>query len=247
MYSTNRLALTLATLITPALLAAGCSSHQSKPDYSATTTENVSDQPQITQNLASLPADSDTAIKTTADTAVSDVTLTEPEPTTAPTIESADNTGDPMLEEIMATTDAMPGPDSEDADTTERPALTLFRFGFDKNELGEQDRAIVIQHGQFLAQHPDKKIQLHGHADAQGDSAYNRYLATLRARHVAELLQAQGVSKDQIEIFSWGSEKPRNAVNQWKDNRRVELMYEESFMVQAEEETPEKGNPKTAL
>lgn len=241
----SRLALCVAAIVTPALFAAGCSSSHSKPNEyrhaaviqeqtqpaKPTATASVSQPDQESDLIASL-----TVTDTSPETPMQPAAITPPD-ASAPANEP-DNS-DTLDEALVAALDDINTiHDIANDSTAERPALTLFRFGFDTVELSTKDREIIRQHAQFLAQHADKKIQLHGHADAQGDPAYNRHLATLRARHVAELLKQEGVSEAQIEIFSWGSDKPLASTNQWRDNRRVELFYEESLMVNATSEQP---------
>lgn len=149
----------------------------------------------------------------------------------------------PVMVEIQQAIAAIPSandealneylPDADHSELNDRPARITFKFGFDKSELPAVDKDIIIQHGRFLSQHPEKRIQIHGHADAQGEPAYNQYLATKRANHVAELLKAEGVKPEQIEIISWGSDKPLQNATAWRDHRRVEILYDESYMVQA--------------
>lgn len=240
MNTKTRLAISLAAIITPAFFAAGCSSTPTQSDES--DRYQVSQSAPAAENTA--VTDDDLLADTTANDTIRDenamidalISNSDPLGTHEPEDELQAESETSVMDEIAATLEEIPGPD---ADMDDRPALTLFRFGFDKRELSEQDKDIVIQHGEFLAQHPDKKIQLHGHADAQGDPAYNQHLATQRANYVAGLLKAQGVSKEQIEIYSWGSDKPQANASGWKDNRRVELFYEESLMVNAQEEDQE--------
>lgn len=111
-----------------------------------------------------------------------------------------------------------------------RPAKTVFRHNFDAYQLSADDMDIIKQHGRFLAEHPELKIKVHGHADAQGFDGYNRTLAAKRAYTVVELLKQEGVQPDQIEYFGWGSDIPASAVTDWKDNRRTEILYEEEYV-----------------
>lgn len=111
-----------------------------------------------------------------------------------------------------------------------RPAKTVFRHNFDSYQLSADDMDIIKQHGRFLTEHPELKIKVHGHADAQGFDGYNRTLAAKRAYKVVELLKQEGVLPDQIEYFGWGSDIPASAVTDWKDNRRTEILYEEEYV-----------------
>ena len=238
MYRKTTLAIAMTTILTPALLA-GCSSKPGQTqDYAVSRLEA---EPAASTTSAFTEIPSPDVITDKPEPAVD--TVAEAQPATASTNTMSADEEATVIDDIAATLADYPEPASSTPPEQERPALTLFRFDFDKKELSEQDQDIIRQHGEFLAQHPDKKIQLHGHADAQGDPAYNQYLATQRANHVASLLMEQGVRETQIEIFSWGSDKPLAEAQQWQDNRRVELFYDESLMVQAEGEPA----PDTAL
>ncbi len=126
-----------------------------------------------------------------------------------------------------------------------RPAKTEFQFGFNKNQLDDEHKKIIEQHGVFLAQHPSVKITINGHSDSQGDPTYNEHLSLLRAKHVAEIMQQQGANTDQIEIFSWGSNQPVPDANHHRDNRRVEIIYADEYYVDGQDVISE--NPTTAL
>lgn len=242
MYRKKRLALCVAVIVTPALFAAGCSSSPSKHDEYRIAPVNQEQAPQPIDMQTSTPTPAEQGDEVVAQLPLFDIPPYSADET-ANSIElsleeapSETDPGNPQLDLALADEGEL---DADREESLARPGLTLFRFGFDQTELSEQDREIIVQHGQFLANHPEKKIQLHGHADAQGDPVYNRHLATLRANHVAKLLKEQGVGDAQIEIFSWGSDKPLAVTSQWRDNRRVELFYEESLMVEATSEPAE--------
>lgn len=113
---------------------------------------------------------------------------------------------------------------------SERPDTTLFKFGFDKKELDQDSIAKLKQHGAYLAQHPELRITINGHADNQGDATYNEHLSLQRAQYVASILEQNGVQAEQIEIFSWGATDPQADAKHPRDNRRVELIYGDEFL-----------------
>ena|SRR3990167_236315 len=115
------------------------------------------------------------------------------------------------------------------ADTT-RPAKNEFRFGLNQAKPDATDRAVLEQHGQFIAEHPEVRVTLHGHSDAQGNSLHNATLALKRAQAVAQILREQGVALEQIEIVSWGAVVPAPHGQDDADNRRVELDYNDEFL-----------------
>lgn len=124
---------------------------------------------------------------------------------------------------------------AEDLYTT-RPARLTFNFAFDQSQLDDENRQIVEQHGRFLAEHPEIRLVINGHTDTQGNSHYNDVLAQKRAEHVAELLQQQGVMKEQIEILGWGSSAPLADAQHHREQRRVELKYVDEYWVQTSHE-----------
>ena len=71
-------------------------------------------------------------------------------------------------------------------------------------------------------------IRLEGHADERGTREYNLALGERRAKAVANYLAIQGVPHSQIEVISYGEEKPAmfgQGETAWAKNRRVELIY----------------------
>lgn len=112
-----------------------------------------------------------------------------------------------------------------------RPERLTFHFGFDQAQLDEEHRQVVEQHGRFLAEHPEIRVIINGHADGQGNGHYNDLLSRKRAEHVAELLLAQGVSKEQIDVPGWGSSAPLTGAQHPRELRRVELKYLDEYWV----------------
>lgn len=70
-------------------------------------------------------------------------------------------------------------------------------------------------------------VRLEGNTDERGSREYNVALGWKRAKAVEHFLLSQGVSKDQIEVISYGKEKPADHghnPNAWAKNRRVEIV-----------------------
>ncbi|MEN8670634.1 MAG: OmpA family protein [Ketobacter sp.] len=197
----------LALVVSSSLLATACTSQQTKPD----TAYTPSQEPEPTSISTS-----SISLQALPDTLATDPQL---EPEQAPGMAAVDG------DHAMAA-----------ADTDSRPAKTLFLFGFDQKDLDTDAESLLRQHGQFLAAHPEMKISINGHADPQGDAEYNRYLAQQRADYVARLLTDEGVGKEQILVRSWGAEAPAPAATHHRDNRRVELIYEDEYLVNYQSE-----------
>ena len=73
------------------------------------------------------------------------------------------------------------------------------------------------------------KVRLEGNTDERGTREYNLALGERRANAVKAYLVAQGVSPSQIEVVSYGEEKPVDPGHNeaaWAKNRRVQIVYE---------------------
>jgi len=101
-------------------------------------------------------------------------------------------------------------------------------FEFDKSRVQREYMPIIKRHAAYLTQYSDVQLRLEGHTDERGSREYNVGLGARRAESVAQLLQAYGVSKTQIETVSYGEEVPAvegHNEQAWAKNRRVELVY----------------------
>jgi peptidoglycan-associated lipoprotein len=101
-------------------------------------------------------------------------------------------------------------------------------FGYDSSDVAEQDRPLVEAHAAVLAANPTLKVTLEGHTDERGSREYNIGLGDRRAQAVRRMLEFQGVSPNQINVVSYGEEKPAvegHDESAWSMNRRVELVY----------------------
>jgi peptidoglycan-associated lipoprotein len=102
---------------------------------------------------------------------------------------------------------------------------TVFYFDFDKATLKPESIAALRIHAQRLVANP-VNVRLDGHADERGTREYNIALGERRAYAAKEFLVLQGVNGEQIEVISYGEERPADAGNNeaaWALNRRVEI------------------------
>jgi len=107
-------------------------------------------------------------------------------------------------------------------------STTTIYFDFDRSEVKAADREVVMAHARYLADNADVKIVLEGHADERGTREYNIALGERRAKAVSQLMLLQGVSQSQIDIISFGEERPvalGHDESAWSVNRRVEILY----------------------
>ena len=69
---------------------------------------------------------------------------------------------------------------------------------------------------------------LEGHADERGTREYNIALGERRAKAVQKYMLLQGASQSQIDVISFGEERPvalGHDESAWSLNRRVEILY----------------------
>lgn len=101
-------------------------------------------------------------------------------------------------------------------------------FDLDSSQIKDEDREIITVHAEFLAAHPEITVVLEGHADERGSREYNVALGEKRAKAVKQLMTLQGVTENQIQVISFGEERPvalGHEEDAWRLNRRVEILY----------------------
>ncbi len=101
-------------------------------------------------------------------------------------------------------------------------------FDFDKSEVKSEYRAIVAAHAAYISAHNSARVTLEGHADERGTREYNLGLGERRGNAVSGLLSAAGAMGSQLDVVSYGEERPVCRVsdeNCWWQNRRVEIVY----------------------
>ena len=101
-------------------------------------------------------------------------------------------------------------------------------FEFDSSVVQQEYKEVLAAHAENVAAHPDISIVLEGHADERGTREYNIALGERRAKAVQQLLTVQGVAQKQLQVISFGEERPvalGHDESAWSLNRRVELLY----------------------
>jgi peptidoglycan-associated lipoprotein len=104
----------------------------------------------------------------------------------------------------------------------------IIYFDFDSAEIRADSQSIVSAHGKYLADNPQTRVRLEGHADERGSREYNIGLGERRAQSVRRALLLQGVTEGQLATVSYGEERPAAAGSDedaYSQNRRVELIY----------------------
>lgn len=104
---------------------------------------------------------------------------------------------------------------------------TVFYFDFDIAEFRAADRDTLTYHARDLASNPNKRVRLEGHADERGTREYNLALGERRANGILNYLIVNGASRSQIEVVSYGEERPAQSGQTeaaYGRNRRVEIV-----------------------
>lgn len=109
------------------------------------------------------------------------------------------------------------------------PTNQTYYFSFNENVVREEDYKAIMVQATYLAAHPNAKIRLEGNADNRGSREYNIGLGWRRDQAVAKLLEQHGALPSQIDMVSYGKERPAvlgDNEYSWRLNRRVNLVYE---------------------
>lgn len=104
---------------------------------------------------------------------------------------------------------------------------SIIYFDFDQAVLKPEARALLLAHAERL-RNADVDVRLEGHADERGSREYNMALGERRANAVRDFLVLQGVARGDLEVVSYGEERPiAQGSNEraWERNRRVEIKY----------------------
>ncbi|SFR89046.1 peptidoglycan-associated lipoprotein [Dyella sp. OK004] len=101
-------------------------------------------------------------------------------------------------------------------------------FDFDKTEIKPEFQQIMACHAKYLQDRPTSQVRLEGNTDERGTREYNLGLGERRGNAVSSALTAAGGSASQLNVISYGKEKPvcrEHNEDCWSKNRRVEIVY----------------------
>lgn len=121
------------------------------------------------------------------------------------------------------------GADGKPLTTEQLIAIKTYHFAYDSADLLPGDKQAVIAQAHYLSNNPSKHILLAGNTDSRGSREYNIALGWRRAQSVEDVMLLNGVKKDQIQLVSYGEEKPvafGDSEDAYQQNRRVDLTYE---------------------
>ncbi|MFT4797919.1 MAG: peptidoglycan-associated lipoprotein [Candidatus Azotimanducaceae bacterium] len=104
----------------------------------------------------------------------------------------------------------------------------IFYFDFDQAIVKRSGHSELDKHASVLKGNPSFRVRLEGHGDERGTREYNLALGERRANGIRAYLTAQGATRSQIEVISYGEEKPAvlgGGESTWAQNRRVAIKY----------------------
>lgn len=102
-------------------------------------------------------------------------------------------------------------------------------YDFDKSDVKAEYKPMVEAHSSYLTGHKAAKVTVQGNCDERGSREYNIALGNHRADSVRKMMNVFGASDSQIEVVSFGEEKPRAACHDescWQENRRSDIVYQ---------------------
>ena len=117
--------------------------------------------------------------------------------------------------------------------SVDAPVTPALYFDTDKDAVAPQDIDKLKQHAEFLLAHARYVLHVNGHADERGTQIHNADLSARRARQVATLLTSLGAPAAQINMASFGASVPVSDPHRWDENRRVELLYADDYVLSA--------------
>ena len=100
-------------------------------------------------------------------------------------------------------------------------------FEYDSSNIRSEDLPVLDAHASRLASSGDR-VKIEGHCDERGTREYNLALGERRANTVRRYLMSRGVASSQIEVVSYGEERPADPGHNetaWSRNRRAYLAY----------------------
>lgn len=129
---------------------------------------------------------------------------------------------------VTSTTPGAYTPADLDTDACLRQRVVY--FDLDQDALKPEFQAAMSCHAKYLRDRPSARLRLEGNADERGSREYNMGLGERRGNAVSSALQANGGSASQLNVVSYGEERPvcaETGEDCWSKNRRVELIYTE--------------------
>ena len=160
---------------------------------------------------------------------------TEPPPLPTPVVDrqvsAAEHRPDPptVAGESPATPAPPPAPPLKETKTTLAEVKDAY-FAYDRHDLLPEARLVLTDDADILKsillESPAVVLAVEGHCDERGSAEYNLALGDLRARTARDFLLERGVSAGQLDVISYGKERPQCTAQEescWQKNRRAHI------------------------
>lgn len=122
------------------------------------------------------------------------------------------------------------------------------QFEFDSAKIREVSHSLLDEVAKVIKENPQiKKIEIEGHASAEGSDSHNMKLSDKRAKAVMKYLTGKGgIDKKMLTAKGYGETRPLDSGNpEGEINRRVEFTITEQEVIQKKVEIdPETGEEK---
>lgn len=115
---------------------------------------------------------------------------------------------------------------SRDLNVNLDQALETIYFDYNDATIREDGKKVLAQVAEALRATPGTAIEIEGHCDVRGSTEYNLHLGERRARAVEKYLTTLDVNPKQLQIISYGEERPVDLGDTevaHQKNRRAEL------------------------
>jgi peptidoglycan-associated lipoprotein len=102
-------------------------------------------------------------------------------------------------------------------------------FAFDRYDLSNEAKTTLDRKVAFLNDNRDVRVQIEGHCDERGTTAYNLALGERRANSARTYLSTAGVNASRLMTISYGEERPADPGQNeaaWARNRRAEFVIQ---------------------
>ncbi len=110
-------------------------------------------------------------------------------------------------------------------------------FGFDQSALSATAKNSLDELVDILQKYPDTNIEVQGHTDGQGTTAYNQTLSQQRASAVSGYLTNRGIDLSRVAVKGLGETSPKysNTTSEGQaQNRRVEFLISANEKMKAD-------------
>jgi len=150
---------------------------------------------------------------------------TTPTPPAAPVAKQEPKPADVKPDQPVSPSLAV-SPDIAAACGLKVPGAPTPKFDYDKDDLTEEDRAVLAQLATCLTTGglKGKSVLMIGRADPRGTEEYNLGLGSRRAYSVSQYLVRLGVAQPQLEVTTRGAIDATGTDEAgWKQDRRVDI------------------------